>query len=123
MQRDFIEEQFLKYLRRDLLVLHFKFKSYIDYNLKSTKYERILNYSESIKENKKILLLDDEDIYNYEGVKIIEYDYCVIPPICIKMNENFGLEYLMTDNILLSIISERNKEDFRELKRIPYLKK
>ncbi len=123
MQKSKIEEMFLIYLNKYSRVIHYKYKKYNEQNIESNLYNRILNYSETYKENYESLTLPDELIMSYDKTIIVEYDVVVIPEICINMNSKYHLDYLLTDEVLEGIIRNQGYTKSYELKRIPYLRK
>lgn len=123
MQKSKIEEMFLIYLNKYSRVIHYKYKKYIEQTIESTLFNRVLNYTESYKEDKNSLILPDEEIMSYDKTIIVEYDVVVIPEICIKMNSKYHLDYLLTNEILESVIRNQGFTKSYELKRIPYLRK
>lgn len=123
MQKSKIEEMFLIYLNKYSRVLHYKYKKYNEQTIESTLFNRVLNYTESYKEDKNSLILPDEEIMSYDKTIIVEYDVVVIPEICIKMNSKYHLDYLLTNEILESVIRNQGFTKSYELKRIPYLRK
>ena len=110
MKKSKIEEMFLIYLNKYSRVIHYKYKKYNEQNIESTLYNRILNYSETYKENYETLTLPDELIMSYDKTIIVEYDVVVIPEICINMNSKYHLDYLLTNEILESVI--RNQKEY-----------
>lgn len=123
MQKSKIEEMFLIYLNKYSRVIHYKYKKYNEQTIESTLFNRVLNYTESYKEDKNGLTLPDELIISYDKTIIVEYDVVVIPEICIKMNSKYHLDYLLTNEILESVIRNQGFTKSYELKRIPYLRK
>lgn len=123
MQKSKIEEMFLIYLNKYSRVLHYKYKKYNEQTIESTLFNRVLNYTESYKEDKNGLTLPDEEIMSYDKTIIVEYDVVVIPQICINMNSKYHLDYLLTDEVLESVIRNQGYTKSYELKRIPYLRK
>lgn len=123
MQKSKIEEMFLIYLNKYSRVLHYKYKKYNEQTIESTLFNRVLNYTESYKEDKNGLTLPDEEIMSYDKTIIVEYDVVVIPQICINMNSKYHLDYLLTDEVLESVIRNQGYSKSYELKRIPYLRK
>ncbi len=123
MQKSKIEEMFLIYLNKYSRVIHYKYKKYNEQTIESTLFNRVLNYTESYKEDKNSLILPDEEIMSYDKTIIVEYDVVVIPEICIKMNSKYHLDYLLTNEILESVIRNQGFTKSYELKRIPYLRK
>ena len=123
MQKSKIEEMFLIYLNKYSRVLHYKYKKYNEQTIESTLFNRVLNYTESYKEDKNGLTLPDELIISYDKTIIVEYDVVVIPQICINMNSKYHLDYLLTNEILESVIRNQGFTKSYELKRIPYLRK
>lgn len=123
MQKSKIEEMFLIYLDKYSRVLHYKYKKYNEQTIESTLFNRVLNYTESYKEDKNGLTLPDELIISYDKTIIVEYDVVVIPQICINMNSKYHLDYLLTDEVLESVIRNQGYSKSYELKRIPYLRK
>lgn len=123
MQKSKIEEMFLIYLNKYSRVLHYKYKKYNEQTIESTLFNRVLNYTESYKEDKNGLTLPDELIISYDKTIIVEYDVVVIPQICINMNSKYHLDYLLTDEVLESVIRNQGYSKSYELKRIPYLRK
>ena len=122
MQKSKIEEMFLIYLNKYSRVLHYKYKKYNEQTIESTLFNRVLNYTESYKEDKNGLTLPDELIISYDKTIIVEYDVVVIPQICINMNSKYHLDYLLTDEVLESVIRNQLYSKSYELKRIPYLR-
>lgn len=123
MQKSKIEEMFLIYLNKYSRVLHYKYKKYNEQTIESTLFNRVLNYTESYKEDKNGLTLPDELVISYDKTIIVEYDVVVIPQICINMNSKYHLDYLLTDEVLESVIRNQGYSKSYELKRIPYLRK
>ena len=123
MQKSKIEEMFLIYLNKYSRVIHYKYKKYNEQTIESTLYNRVLNYNESYKEDKNGLTLPDELVMSYDKTIIVEYDVVVIPEICINMNSKYHLDYLLTDEVLESVIRNQGYTKSYELKRIPYLRK
>lgn len=123
MQKSKIEEMFLIYLNKYSRVIHYKYKKYNEQTIESTLYNRVLNYTESYKEDKNGLTLPDELVMSYDKTIIVEYDVVVIPEICINMNSKYHLDYLLTDEVLESVIRNQGYTKSYELKRIPYLRK
>lgn len=123
MQKSKIEEMFLIYLNKYSRVLHYKYKKYNEQTIESTLFNRVLNYTESYKEDKNDLTLPDEEIMSYDKTIIVEYDVVVIPQICINMNSKYHLDYLLTDEVLEGVIRSQGYTKSYELKRIPYLRK
>lgn len=123
MQKSKIEEMFLIYLNKYSRVLHYKYKKYNEQTIESTLFNRVLNYTESYKEDKNGLTLPDEEIMSYDKTIIVEYDVVVIPQICINMNSKYHLDYLLTDEVLEGVIRSQGYTKSYELKRIPYLRK
>lgn len=123
MQKSKIEEMFLIYLNKYSRVLHYKYKKYNEQTIESTLFNRVLNYTESYKEDKNGLTLPDEEIMSYDKTIIVEYDVVVIPEICINMNSKYHLDYLLTDEVLEGVIRSQGYTKSYELKRIPYLRK
>lgn len=120
MKKSKIEELFLLYLNKYSSVIHYKYKKYNEQRLESTLYNRILNYSESYKEDCYSLNLSDDDIISYDKTIIVEYDVVVIPQICVNMNNKYHLDYLLSDEILESVIRNQGFTKSYERKRIPY---
>ena len=123
MQKSKIEEMFLIYLNKYSRVIHYKYKKYNEQTIESTLYNRVLNYTESYKEDKNVLTLPDESVMSYDKTIIVEYDVVVIPEICINMNSKYHLDYLLTDEVLESVIRNQGYTKSYELKRIPYIRK
>ena len=123
MQKCKIEEMFLIYLNKYSRVIHYKYKKYNEQTIESTLFNRVINYTESYKEDKDSLILSDEEIMSYDKTIIVEYDVVVVPEICIKMNSKYHLDYLLTDEVLERVIRNQGFTKSYELKRIPYLRK
>ena len=123
MQKSKIEEMFLIYLNKYSRVIHYKYKKYNEQTIESTLFNRVINYTESYKEDKDSLILSDEEIMSYDKTIIVEYDVVVVPEICIKMNSKYHLDYLLTDEVLERVIRNQGFTKSYELKRIPYLRK
>ena len=123
MQKCKIEEMFLIYLNKYSRVIHYKYKKYNEQTIESTLFNRVLNYTESYKDDKNDLTLPDEEIMSYDKTIIVEYDVVVIPQICINMNSKYHLDYLLTDEVLEGVIRNQGYTKSYELKRIPYLRK
>ncbi len=123
MQKCKIEEMFLIYLNKYSRVIHYKYKKYNEQTIESTLFNRVLNYTESYKDDKNDLTLPDEEIMSYDKTIIVEYDVVVIPQICINMNSKYHLDYLLTDEVLEGVIRSQGYTKSYELKRIPYLRK
>ena len=123
MQKCKIEEMFLIYLNKYSRVIHYKYKKYNEQTIESTLFNRVINYTESYKEDKDSLILSDEEIMSYDKTIIVEYDVVVVPEICIKMNSKYHLDYLLTDEVLEGVIRSQGYTKSYEIKRIPYVRK